>query len=45
MVSQYTFVLSTPYLAHVTPHYQTCDIDTKLLGDMYVWLVACGTIC
>ncbi|KAI0729764.1 hypothetical protein C8Q72DRAFT_911806 [Fomitopsis betulina] len=34
VMSTYTFVLSAPYLAHVTPHYQTCDIDTQLLGDI-----------
>ncbi|EPT00573.1 hypothetical protein FOMPIDRAFT_1108111, partial [Fomitopsis schrenkii] len=34
VMSTFTFVLSTPYLAHITPHYQTCDIDTKLLGDI-----------
>ncbi|EPT00569.1 hypothetical protein FOMPIDRAFT_1049606 [Fomitopsis schrenkii] len=34
VMSTYTFVLSTPYLAHITPHYQTCNIDTLFLGDI-----------
>ncbi|KZT65309.1 hypothetical protein DAEQUDRAFT_768972 [Daedalea quercina L-15889] len=34
VMSTYTFVLSAPYLARLTPHYQTCDIDTQWLGDI-----------
>ncbi|KAH9922452.1 uncharacterized protein B0H18DRAFT_1120851 [Fomitopsis serialis] len=34
VMSTYTFVLSAPYLARLTPHYQTCDIDTQFLGDI-----------
>ncbi|TFY51658.1 hypothetical protein EVJ58_g10449, partial [Rhodofomes roseus] len=34
VMSTYTFILSAPYLARLTPRYQTCDIDTQFLGDM-----------
>ncbi|KAH9911715.1 uncharacterized protein B0H18DRAFT_935260 [Fomitopsis serialis] len=38
VISTYTFVLSTPYLAHITPQFQTCNINTQVFG--YRWMMA-----